>query len=379
MRLKVEPLEIDPDDPFGNDALDRRESAEILTTFVQSLEASAVLAIDSPWGTGKSTFIKMWNAHLKLEGFPTLYFNAWESDFTDDALVALISEIEAAMAELRGRDDAVQEKARQSLGLLRKHGGKLIKRGLPALIRILSSGLINIPDKDLDDAVGSAVGDAGAEYVEELFDDYEKSKEAFQEFKKSLQEFVEFVQSIKGNSNPLVFFIDELDRCRPNYAIEVLEKAKHLFAIPGIVFVLALDKEQLGHSIRSVYGTGMNVDGYLMRFIDFDYLLPPSQTDIFLRELYTRHGFRFGHRQMDTLPDAMDHWTRVFSPTLRQVQRVVSELAVILRSTSPDEPILARPSIFLLYMRQCDREMYELVRRLPPANHLIPHACTTAA
>jgi len=67
------------------------------------------------------------------------------------------------------------------------------------------------------------------------------------------------------NQKPLIFFIDELDRCRPDYALQLLEKAKHLFNIDGIIFILALDRDQIGHSLKSIYGEGLDVDGYLRR------------------------------------------------------------------------------------------------------------------
>ena len=72
----------------------------------------------------------------------------------------------------------------------------------------------------------------------------------------------------------MVVIIDELDRCRPLFAIEVLEKAKHLFNVGNVVFVIGIDREQLGHSIRTVYGAGMDPEGYLRRFIDMNFNLP---------------------------------------------------------------------------------------------------------
>ena len=56
-------------------------------------------------------------------------------------------------------------------------------------------------------------------------------------------------------SKKLVFLIDELDRCRPTYAVETIEKIKHLFSVPGIIWVLVMNKEQIESSIQKVYGT----------------------------------------------------------------------------------------------------------------------------
>src|SRR5947209_1607261 len=100
MKFKVPPVEIAAEDPFKNDALGRKESAEILTQFVSNTSTPFVLAIDSPWGTGKTTFLTMWSHLLKKEGFSCLFFNVWENDFSDSPLVALIGEMGESLKHL---------------------------------------------------------------------------------------------------------------------------------------------------------------------------------------------------------------------------------------------------------------------------------------
>ena len=80
-----------------------------------------------------------------------------------------------------------------------------------------------------------------------------------------------------------MLLVDELDRCRPTYAVQILEKMKHLFNVPNIIFVLAVDRNQLGYSIQSMYGQGMDVSGYLRRFIDLDFNLPVPAADAFCK------------------------------------------------------------------------------------------------
>jgi predicted AAA+ superfamily ATPase len=92
-RFKPPVLEIPADAPFKHDLLEREQSAEVLTQFVSRLDEPFVLAIDSPWGSGKTTFLKMWLRSLQNRGFPCLYFNAWQNDFSDSPLVSLIGEI----------------------------------------------------------------------------------------------------------------------------------------------------------------------------------------------------------------------------------------------------------------------------------------------
>ena len=77
---------------------------------------------------------------------------------------------------------------------------------------------------------------------------------------------------------------DELDRCRPSYAVEFLEVAKHLFSVDRIVFVLAVNLDQLAHSVRALYGSDFDAKGYLRRFVDVDFYLPDPDRDAFIRE-----------------------------------------------------------------------------------------------
>lgn len=102
---------------------------------------------------------------------------------------------------------------------------------------------------------------------------------------------------------PLVFIIDELDRCRPTFAIELLERVKHIFDIPDMVFVLGINRDELRSSIRSVYGE-IDADTYLRRFFDMEFLLPDIDSKAFCRiligqyqleQFFTRLSERTGH------------------------------------------------------------------------------------
>jgi predicted KAP-like P-loop ATPase len=78
----------------------------------------------------------------------------------------------------------------------------------------------------------------------------------------------------------LIIFIDELDRCRPLYAIECLERIKHIFGIKRLIFVLSIDKKNLAKSIQSQYGN-IDTNNYLRRFIDLEFDLKNPSIDKF--------------------------------------------------------------------------------------------------
>ena len=283
---KCQPIEIDADNPFKNDALGRETNITVLTQFITSFEQSIVLCIDGGWGQGKTTFIKMWQQYLKNQHIPTIYFNAWESDYTDDALIALIGEISLAIDNLSGE---AESKAKGLLSIIKDKIRYLIKDGsskewltiVSAIGSSISKGHIKA------DKIAEFATNLNAALAKDQIEKYEKSKQVLLEFKQALSRLAECYSS-NEEKKPLVIFIDELDRCRPDFAIEVLEKAKHLFNVDNIIFVLATDKTQLSHSIRAVYGQGLDVNGYLRRFIDFDYLLPLSSNAPYIIHLMNK-------------------------------------------------------------------------------------------
>jgi hypothetical protein len=129
---------------------------------------------------------------------------------------------------------------------------------------------------------------AAAEILKKEIEAYASRKKELSDFRKDLESFVN--KGIGGK--PVIFFIDELDRCRPNYSVEVLEHMKHFFAVRGIVFVLAIDKEQLGHAVRGVYGSEqLNSDEYLRRFIDLEDSIPQPSTKDFTSYLFDYFAF----------------------------------------------------------------------------------------
>ena len=101
MGIRIQPLDIEvPEkDPFKNDLLGRKETVEVLTNLAGSIEGPCVFAVDSAWGTGKTTFLRIWAQHLRNVGFSVVEFNAWETDFTGDPLVALAAELSSALGE----------------------------------------------------------------------------------------------------------------------------------------------------------------------------------------------------------------------------------------------------------------------------------------
>ncbi|WP_065204241.1 KAP family P-loop NTPase fold protein [Shewanella woodyi] len=360
MIIKNRELVVEPGSPFLNDELNRLESAEVLTQFVLSTQDPMVVCLDAPWGQGKTTFLRMWEQHLKDSAVPTIYFNAWENDFTDDALVSIIGEISSGIDELSTPEDI--SKTKEYLDKAKGFGVTLLKRTVPVAAKVATAGAL-----DLDKVTEQALAGFAESIAKEELESYEKSKKTLSAFRDSLQELATSISS-KEDPKPLVFIIDELDRCRPNFSIEVLEKAKHFFNVSNIVFVLGADKTQLGHSIKAVYGQDLNVNGYLRRFIDFDYLLPPPEKGLFVKALFKKFDFnsyfskKTGRESQYEGRQALEMFSEffeIYNLTLREQEHCCSLLSLAIRTTPNDYALYPLFLCYLIVLKVKEPDLYK--------------------
>lgn len=373
MNLKLQPMEVDQDDPFKGDLLNRKGEVENLTALLIAMNSPAVLAVDSRWGTGKTTFIKMWEQHLNKVGVPSLYFNAWETDFSADPLVSFLGEINEGLKTLIG----VSKESGDSWSKAKEAGKQIAKRGIPALIKIGTAGVIDTNEL-IENEISGVLGDLASDSL----DEYLKQKAAIAEFHDSLESFI----SLSSKSNPVVIFVDELDRCRPTYAIALLERIKHLFNIKGLVFVLALDKDQLGHSIKSVYGDGIDSSGYLRRFIDFEYHLSEPQKEEYIESLFGALSINefFEPRKLyddlrydrDHLKGALSMLAKSCSLSLREIEQLTASINIAIRTAKENEYIHPALLAFLVFTKNFKPELYKkYVRKNGSESDLIGYLC----
>jgi len=257
--LKISELEIPPEKPFEKDQLGREKIADNLTIFLNNTPTPFVLAINSSWGTGKTTFLKMWEQKLKNQGYNCFIYNAWQNDFVDDPFISFMGEL----------DKFQNEESEAWEGT--KHGAQVFFEN--CLAPLANMALIS---QGADPTITSAVTTGLGGYVKDFFKNFKKREKDLSVFKDKFQEYVKSLnEPSKNEYKHFIVFIDELDRCKPSFAIKLLERLKHIFDIPGLAFVLAMDMEQLGHSVKTIYGSNMNVNGYLRRFFDQEFFLPP--------------------------------------------------------------------------------------------------------
>ena len=275
LQLKLPEPEIQGDNPWADDALKRSDVAEKLTKLISGQSAPFVISLHGHWGTGKTFLLKRWQQQLENDGFRAIYFNAWEDDFCDDPFVAIIGQL----------SDFLEREEFQNWGNRIKEAAK------PILIQSLRSVFRNVsgvdPDKILE------------QFAKKTLDEYSQQSEKKNELKAALQELSGKVKTDTGH--PLVFIIDELDRCRPTFAIELLERVKHIFDVPDMVFVLGINRDELRSSIQSVYGE-IDADTYLRRFFDMEFLLPDIDSKTFCK-------FLMGQYQLEQSLTSLDERT----------------------------------------------------------------------
>lgn len=251
---------------FSQDLFNRKCIAENLTKIIESKDKPMVISLDSDWGTGKTTFVTMWKDLLDNDSnynskFNTLYFNAWEHDYIKDPLLAIFSEIEIQIKE----DDPL---LKQQFDKVKSKFSPYLKLGATTIFKMLTRGALDLDKIDLGETNEDELISLAEKLGDLAIQEVSASKNIRSELKKEMSKYQE------SSCKKIIFFIDELDRCRPSFAIELLEVIKHLFDIDNFIFIISIDKEQLSHSVSTIYGQNMDTVGYLRRFFDLDYKLP---------------------------------------------------------------------------------------------------------
>lgn len=259
-------LQVDKNNPFHGDLFKRKELAEQLTGYLDRLRDGTVVAIDAPWGEGKSWFGLHWAASLKSQDYRVIYLDAFQQDYVEDPFLLIASEITEALAEDATHSQALKEKA-----------ASVMKAMLPvatkALLNIAGRLTLGAADlsKDITEAIqsaGDSASDATQKWLEEKIEAHGQEKASLESFRNALQEFC------ASQEKPVVFFIDELDRCRPTFAVRLIERLKHFFDVPNLIFVLLLNRQQLEKAIKGVYGSDTDASSYLSKFVHLFLRLP---------------------------------------------------------------------------------------------------------
>lgn len=300
---------------WNDDLFNRKQYSEFLTTYLLSKD-NFVLNLSAEWGAGKSFFIERWAKDL-YKHHPVVTFNAWKHDFTQEPLLAILTEITKEFDLILASKGA--EKSSKSHA---KKCTKMFKSLLPILTKGAVKKVIGQQEGEALIQLATEDEEVAAEtansIVKQITDTFSSEIAAVDSFIKELEGLL---ASIKQESDqdeekptlPVFVFIDELDRCRPLFAIELLERIKHLFNVKDIHFVIATDTAQLAHSVNAIYGEKFNGGKYLRRFFNQEVTLPPPSNISFVQNLFK--DFDPDALSLSSVLDTIDEWpSRVSTP-----------------------------------------------------------------
>lgn len=292
---------------FTNDTIGRNSDVIHFVDILDSAEDNCAIALEGKWGSGKTFFVKQTkmvldahndflsntceedrkkikdlrasfyrNSAPELQPQVCVYYDAWENDNDDDPILSLVYTIlHSTESDFSFKDTSCLKVA---AGILEVFSG----REWTQLIESLK----------------------GENPLDKL-----KQDKAVEE---RVHEFLESLLPEKGNR--LVIFIDELDRCKPSYAVKLLERIKHYFVDDKITFVFSVNVDELQYTIRKYYGEGFNGSRYLDRFFDLRVSLPSPN----MQKYYQSLGFFDRNYYYDMVCDAV---IKTYHFELREIAR----------------------------------------------------------
>jgi hypothetical protein len=341
------------------DCQERSPIIENLYQLIKSTQSSLVISIEAPWGCGKTFFTKYCESEFQKKGGFTIYFNAWENDYSEDPFIVFYDEILKVIKEEKEKNPGFLD----IYNRYKKVGMEILKYSLPLIIKLITNGLIDIRKigplfrmKINNDDISSML----TNFAEEKISAYKNKQKSIIEFKKILTEFVEKIQEEGGEKKVFTIFIDELDRCRPNYAIELIENIKHLFNIDGIAFILSLDIDQLKESIKILYGN-MDSEGYLKRFFDYRIILPEPQLISYINYLYREYDFEniLSKPESGNIKKWFVFLTKPFNWSLRDLEKMVYEFNIVITTAPSSVKEMPALLIILIILKHKRIDLYK--------------------
>jgi hypothetical protein len=249
-----------------------------------------------------------------------------------------------------------------------KRAAILSKHIAPVVVKAIADRYINTDGiKEAIEKVTEGVTDI----FESEVNDYAEKKKGITEFRISLSKFI----ADTNEGKPLIFIVDELDRCRPDYAVAILEQIKHFFSVPNIVFVLSIDKEQLGNAVRGVYGSEqIDADEYLRRFIDIEYSIPEPDSGKYCDYLYNYFGLNeFFNSDLRSRISELSYDGTTFlkiarilfknsNISLRQQEKIFAHSRLVLRSFPDRSFVFPSLFLFLIYIKTFNTAFYDKIK-----------------
>lgn len=385
MRILPPILDIGDTEGFTeqNDIFQRAAFGRGLSNLVQRVEDPLVILLDSPWGSGKTTFLKMWAGELRKAGHPVVYFDAFAHDHIDNAFLAIAGEV---IGLAKRRKGIAKPKVTRFVNAAAKTGGILLRSAAKIGVKAATLGAIDAAElgdelADVADDIAGAASEHVDELVKGLLERQAEEKATLERFRVALGELAVAMAppapQLEGQERagtpalmPLVFILDELDRCRPPFALDLLETIKHLFSVPHVQFVLASNHAQLEASVRYGYGGEIDAGLYLQKFYNFSVTFPEIDADRGTRtrkqyiEYLALHLTAISprYRDQELMLFMLEDVAEARELSFRTIERIATTLATSLALTPENHLKLAPIVAGLAILKVCDPVLFRKAR-----------------
>lgn len=274
------------------DDFNRKPIADKVIRLLTSDIAVSPMVIDGSWGTGKTEFchklIALVNASESCP-FLSVYVDAFKSDHAKQPLITLLAAVLAVLPESEYKTD------------LKQKALPLLRFGLKTASNAVLGWALQTNADALAEGVGEALKSAGEQVIEHsvaaLLEDHINAEKNIQALREALEKI--------AADKPIVLFIDELDRCCPDFALAMLEIIKHVFDVERVKFVLVTNKEQLKASISHGYGSNVDAQRYLDKFLGFSLHLPSQFGASFKPKEVSVEHLRLAFERSSILSDSL--------------------------------------------------------------------------
>ena len=361
MRLKhTEPI-IEPGHPFKYCSTGREVAGKTLTSIVESIDLGGTIALTGEWGSGKTTFLKMWKQSLEDQHYPTVLLNAWETEWAEDPLIAVIACIKRACK---------QDESKEALNEVISVAKGFVQRPFQ-MVGTIGRAVVDHYVGEVSQVIEEQTGQA----FDKAIDSFDGKERSMFTLKQALEKLAWNMNQGDEDGKPLVFIIDELDRCRPDYAVRMLEVLKHFFVVRNIVFLCAVDKKHLEDSICGFYGSEkLNASEYLRRFFELEINIPSPDYSKFCDHLYDYYqladffesqerlqypGFRNNPEDFKWFLSSLGIKKGL---SLRQLERIAAFTKLSLRNMGARTYYYPILSLFVTYLRFFDYHFYTALK-----------------
>ena len=305
------------------DHLNRKPAGQRLSQLMGRGDQPLVVALDGDWGSGKSHFLKLWTGSHKGFGgkAKVIYFDAFARDYLDDPFVSLVAAITEAQEKAAEDKPAIKK----TLGQIKKIATDLLPSALRITAAVATAGATEgalFAYDTVADAAIKGLGQEAEKAIEQFWQREQGRIAAIEAFRSALAEL--------AAAQPLILVIDELDRCRPDFALSLLEVVKHFFSVKGVRFVLGVRLEALEESVRHRYGPNTDAGLYLQKFLHLRLSLPQDADNAAWRVHFHKVCKTFGVKSaiVKDCEKILGIWTGS-APTLRDVERIATRLALL--------------------------------------------------